>query len=589
VRNVYDDERAKTLPAPEPNAPAWVLRFSADGRFLAAKHHLEGEEEKHYHFRVWDLDRGKQLTISSFAVCERAFAFSPDSHTLAVGGEEGGIRLYNLSDADPDKAATLVQTILAKDSRPTCLAFNRSGQQLAAANTRAEAGQAPLYEVQIYDVDSGQPRGTPLPHPAWNSGLAWHPDGKRLAVACNDHKLYLWNVDTGGEHLVLRGHEAEVQEVVFSHDGNLLVSTSYVETCLWDPRTGKQLLRGPVLPNPQLDPTGRVLGVGGTKAALWEVSAAQECRVLHGHTVKGPWSVEFSRDGGLMVSASNDGVRIWDTATAREVGSVLDRNARSALIFDSETGRQLLAAHGTGLDRWPIAREAEGAGGELGVGPAQELIVQPKEGLENRAALAVDVPILALSDYDRGLAHTVDMRTLKSVPLPGEHKAIAEIAISPDGRWVAGSSRQRGLGIRVWDRVAGATAWNEPTLSGALTFSPEGEWLVVASPRGYSFIRVGSWARGRVIQPVGELVPRAAFSRDGKLLAVSPNGRSIRLVDAATGDEFATLTAPDPGILTWLCFSPDGHQLAAAAENFTIQLWDLKLIRRQLADLNLDW
>src|SRR5262249_7767752 len=42
---------------------------------------------------------------------------------------------------------------------------------------------------------------------------------------------------------------------------------------------------------------------------------------------------------------------------------------------------------------------------------------------------------------------------------------------------------------------------------------------------------------------------------------------------------------------TWLCFSPDGSRLAAATGNHTIHLWDLRLLRQQLVDLDpaLDW
>ncbi len=37
------------------------------------------------------------------------------------------------------------------------------------------------------------------------------------------------------------------------------------------------------------------------------------------------------------------------------------------------------------------------------------------------------------------------------------------------------------------------------------------------------------------------------------------------------------------------CFSPDGGQLAVATHNHAIQLWDLRLIRRQLQEMDLDW
>jgi WD40 repeat protein len=100
---------------------------------------------------------------------------------------------------------------------------------------------------------------------------------------------------------------------------------------------------------------------------------------------------------------------------------------------------------------------------------------------------------------------------------------------------------------------------------------------------------VGSWEPGPVIRVAASIVIPAAFSRDGGLMAVSDISRTVRLVDPATGREIATLAAPDSGLHTRLCFSPDGSQLAVATETQTIQLWDLRLIRRQLATMNLDW
>src|SRR5207302_89351 len=80
-----------------------------------------------------------------------------------------------------------------------------------------------------------------------------------------------------------------------------------------------------------------------------------------------------------------------------------------------------------------------------------------------------------------------------------------------------------------------------------------------------------------------------AFSRDGRLLAITPTPQEVRLVDPATGLELATLTAPDRHGISWLCFSPDGCQLAAATQDSLIQLWDLRTIRARLAALQLDW
>jgi WD40 repeat protein len=66
-------------------------------------------------------------------------------------------------------------------------------------------------------------------------GLTFRPDGSRLATACGDNTIRLWDVASSTEVAELRGHEAYVHAVAFSPDGTRLVSGSGDETVrLWD-------------------------------------------------------------------------------------------------------------------------------------------------------------------------------------------------------------------------------------------------------------------------------------------------------------------------------------------------------------------
>ena len=76
------------------------------------------------------------------------------------------------------------------------------------------------------------------------------------------------------------------------------------------------------------------------------------------------------------------------------------------------------------------------------------------------------------------------------------------------------------------------------------------------------------------------------FSR---MLAVAISRSTVRLVEAATGRELATLEAPDRLDINWIAFNADGTQLAVVGGSGPIQLWDLRLIRQQLAAMKLDW
>ena len=124
-----------------------------------------------------------------------------------------------------------------------------------------------------------------------------------------------------------------------------------------------------------------------------------------------------------------------------------------------------------------------------------------------------------------------------------------------------------------------------------VAFSPDGHWLVVGGVGDYRFYRVESWQAGLVLpRDAGESTPGPlAFARDGGVLAIARTLTDVQLVDPTTGKALATLHAPEPRQVSWLCFSPDGDRLAVATSSDHVQVWDLRLIRRQLSAVGLDW
>jgi WD40 repeat protein/tRNA A-37 threonylcarbamoyl transferase component Bud32 len=76
-----------------------------------------------------------------------------------------------------------------------------------------------------------------------------------------------------------------------------------------------------------------------------------------------------------------------------------------------------------------------------------------------------------------------------------------------------------------------------------------------------------SGASKQVVHPV--------FSPDGKLIASSGWGKSIKIWDAASGSERMDLTGHE-GSIWCVAFSPDGQCLASASADKTIKIWDVQ-------------
>ena len=76
------------------------------------------------------------------------------------------------------------------------------------------------------------------------SGVAWSPDGSKLAAASYNKTVQVWAVDSGDTLVTLRGHQAAVLDVAWSPDGARLATASWdITTRIWDAQTGQELLK----------------------------------------------------------------------------------------------------------------------------------------------------------------------------------------------------------------------------------------------------------------------------------------------------------------------------------------------------------
>jgi WD40 repeat protein len=185
-----------------------------------------------------------------------------------------------------------------------------------------------------------------------------------------------------------------------------------------------------------------------------------------------------------------------------------------------------------------------------------------------------------------------DLKTQKEKARFGGQRGSSGATLSPGGEWLV-STTWHGSGAKVFDTRNGKLVLSVPeTANSVAAFSPDGKWLVIGTGPEYRLWSVGSWEPGLRIARAGtaDLPGPAAFTPDGRVLALVPSRPLVRLIDVQSSLELATLEAPNvQERVTTLSFSPDAARLIAGSLARRLHVWDLRLIRQRLAAMDLDW
>ncbi len=173
--------------------------------------------------------------------------------------------------------------------------------------------------------------------------------------------------------------------------------------------------------------------------------------------------------------------------------------------------------------------------------------------------------------------------------LPAHHNAISDVALSPNGRWLATGSQD--TTVRLWDLSAPDSATNSKLLTGhtgrimTLAISSDNRWLATGSDdtnaRLWDLTAVNPGDDSIVLAGHKNKIVEVAFSPDGHWLATSAEDGTVRLWDVTASDPAVRPKILD-GPMMWidaLAFSPDGHWLAVGSHDQSlgayIHLWDL--------------
>lgn len=252
-----------------------------------------------------------QASMEQLAAPVFCLAFAPDDRTLASGGGDKIVRLWDTAwDRPPVNLRGHQGPVYA-------LAFAPRGSLLASASAD--------HTIRLWDPVTHRQQAVIQAHSGPVYAVAFAPDDKTLASGGTDHEVKLWDAASGQERATLHGHTGPVYALAFSRDGKTLISGSGDHSVkIWDVATGqvRATLSGHSgkVWSVALSPDGLTVASGSADHTirLWDVGTGQQRAVLRGH-LRSVRCVAFTSDGRSLLSVGGDPiVRPWDSATGQE-------------------------------------------------------------------------------------------------------------------------------------------------------------------------------------------------------------------------------------------------------------------------------
>lgn len=562
IRAFPNDRLLGTLPA-STNLVAYGGTWSHDGRFLAVKRDHESGVNSGV-VEVWEVNTGRRAALIPDALAN-ARTFHPHEPRLQIAETDGWIRVWDLKEGIEAGERQV-------DFRADNLAYSPDGK-LVAASYRVPQG----WRVSVYEAEDAAPV-TAAVITNFVSTLAWQTDGRRIAATDYGGKVYLIDARTGKVQ-ILGQHKAEAATAVLNPAGDYLFTGGWErELICWDVRTMRQALTIAVdsyVAQFRKDGKACVLFTkSGMRTYQFEIPTAH--REMYPEAGPRVRHAVFSPDGKWFAASAGRWVGVWDPADG---AGTLTRDGVEAQLFWSPDSQELYgSSRNDNGYRWKVQRP-----GEPSMPPALERLNLGRP--EGFASLSLFSNLITWTTSKGSRVAGLD--DLNSEDESWTETAPGMSRVSPDGKWLM-IFRAYGRILHVYrfpslEPVARLT--NEASIAG-FNFSPAGEEIAVASRGQVEFWSTSNWERTRVatnfigIEFVGVL-----FSGDGKSMWMAKDFNSGGLYGAKSVEPILLL----PYGMYPLALDATGRYLAVTMDAKRLQIWDLEAVRKQLAELGLDW
>jgi len=335
-----------------------------------------------------------------------------------------------------------------------------------------------------------------------------------------------------------------IKHIVYSPDGQFVVTDNVQHLQIWDARDGRKLRQLDLGTGQVCDyafsPDGKTIAaVGFQYEREREVQHLTFTDLATGRLVnRGEWGerrhvrrVAYAPHGKTVAIMSEEGtLLLWDAATAKllrqeRLGGEEDL---SSIAFSPDAANHLLAiGRKRAIDLWDVAH----------------------------------------------------LRRVRRIAIDDEHRP-TDLAFSPDGTTLAAGTSAVGDQIWLW-RVSDGTLLRrlksqKNTEVYHLSFSPDGK-VLAATGREDRLVLFDA-ATGKELDLLSNvpLTPGAlAFSPDGRTLATTGDHQTLHFWELATGKDRLATPEAHQGAVGALAVLADGKTLVSGSDDRTVRIWDL--------------
>ena len=200
-------------------------------------------------------------------------------------------------------------------SRVTGVAWSPDGNRIATTSNDGTC--------IIWNPHTGKPIITLTDHTNSATGVAWHPTEDLIATTSKDDCI-IWNPHTGQKRTTLTGHTNKVTGVAWHPTEDLIATASKDDCIIWNPHTGKPIItftsHAGRLGNVVWRPSGDLIATTSDDGSciIWDPHTGQKRTTLTGHT---SWAAggSWHPTEDLIATASKDDCIIWNPHTAEKL------------------------------------------------------------------------------------------------------------------------------------------------------------------------------------------------------------------------------------------------------------------------------